>query len=302
MEYLLNLGKPLKFTKALVFLLIMALAPITFAKTSSADIQQITLNNIVVLSINDSSHTFDATIFTDIDNYPTRKAMMPNGKYKTLTKTYLIKTDDRTVLVDSGLGTESGVVGRTQQILLEQGIQPTDITDILLTHMDIDHIAGLIQQGQAVYPQATLHIARVEYQAWVIDGADREAEYIALARQVAELYQGRIKLFEYGDTLLPNITAQDARGHTAGHTSYDIVSGDRGLTIVGDMLHVAPIQLRFTDYCTIYDADPKLAAATRERILNKLSQQNRLIAGMHFPQIGKVLSSPDGGYIIVPVE
>lgn len=64
------------------------------------------------------------------------------------------------------------------------------------------------------------------------------------------------------------------------------------------MIHVAPIQMSHTEYSSIYDVDKKMAAQTRERILNELSKSGQMTAGMHFPQIGKVERSADGGYTV----
>ena len=296
-----------KWSLTTVVILLLLLFVAACHKTPPANItaphamQTVVLNDITVLSFEDCPFTFRASsIFADINDYPERMAMMPNGEFKTLVKTYLVKTDGRVALVDGGMGTESGVHGKTREYLIMNGIQPSDVTDILLTHIDVDHIAGLIHQGQAVYPAATLRLARVEYDAWIIRGAGRGPESVALARQMAAAYDGRITLFEYEDTVIHGIVAHEAGGHTAGHTIYDITSGDRKLTIVGDMLHVAPVQLRYTDYCTIYDMDPARAGKTRERILAWLSGENRLVAGMHFPEIGKVRRAPCGGYTIVP--
>ena len=228
--------------------------------------------------------------------------VMPKGEHKTITRTYLIKALGKNVLVDSGWGTESGIDGKTVEYLAMYGVPAEKVTDILLTHMDVDHISGLINGGKAVYPKAILHIADKEYNRWVVMGADREPEFIALARRVAKAYEGRIALFDYDDEVVPGITARNANGHTMGHTCYDIVSGDKALTIVGDMIHVAPIQMRYTDYCSVYDVSPALAAATRERVLHELSQSGRLIAGMHFPEIGRVQQNDDGGYTVVSSE
>lgn len=267
-----------------------------------APAQKVVLNNITVYAFDESPLTLYSEIFPDLAKYPERMAQMPGGEFKTLTRTYLVGTAGKKVLIDSGWGTESGIDGKTEAYLAEYGVPADKLTDILLTHMDVDHISGLINQGKAVYPNATLHIAAKEYNRWVVMGADREPEFIALARRVAKAYEGRIATFEYGDEVLPGITARSANGHTMGHTCYDITDGGAGLTIVGDMIHVAPIQMRYTDYSSVYDVDKKLAAATRERILNELSQSGRLVAGMHFPQIGRVQHNADGGYTVTAAE
>ncbi len=267
-----------------------------------APAQKVELGEITVYAFDESPLTLYSEIFPDLANYPERMALMPNGEHKTITRTYLIKALGKNVLVDSGWGTESGIDGKTVEYLAMYGVPAEKVTDILLTHMDVDHISGLINGGKAVYPKAILHIADKEYNRWVVMGADREPEFIALARRVAKAYEGRIALFDYDDEVVPGITARNANGHTMGHTCYDIVSGDKALTIVGDMIHVAPIQMRYTDYCSVYDVSPALAAATRERVLHELSQSGRLIAGMHFPEIGRVQQNDDGGYTVVSSE
>lgn len=263
-----------------------------------APAHKVVLNDITVYAFDESPLTLYSEIFPDLDKYPERMAQMPGGEFKTLTRTYLVETGGRKVLIDAGWGTESGIDGKTQAYLEEYGVPADKLTDIFLTHMDVDHISGLINKEKAVYPNAVLHIAAKEYNRWVVMGADREPEYIALARKVAKAYEGRVVLFEYGDKVLPGITAHNANGHTMGHTYYEIASGGKSLTVVGDMIHVAPIQMSHTEYSSIYDVDKKMAAQTRERILNELSKSGQMIAGMHFPQIGKVERSADGGYTV----
>lgn len=264
--------------------------------------QKVVLNDITVYAFDESPLTLYSGIFPDIANYPDRMAQMPGGEFKTLTRTYLIETEGKKVLVDSGWGTESGVDGKTKEYLEEYGVPADKLTDILLTHMDVDHISGLINGGKAVYPNAVLHIAAKEYHRWVDMGADREPEYIALARKVAKAYEGRTALFEYDEEVLPGIMARNGNGHTMGHTCYEIADEGKGLTIVGDMIHVAPVQMRHTDYSSVYDVDKKMAAETRERVLKELSGNGRLIAGMHFPQIGRVAQKADGGYTVIAKE
>ncbi len=265
-------------------------------------VREIKLGDITVYAFDESPLTLESTIFPDIEAYPDRLALMPGGAWRTITRTYLVRTGDKRVLIDSGWGTERGIDGQTVRCLERSGVMPDEITDILLTHMDVDHISGLIKDGKAVYPSAVLHVARKEYNRWIMDGADREAEYISIAREVANAYAGRIALFDYGDETAPGITARDANGHTAGHTCYEIASGGAVLVVVGDMIHVGPVQMRYASYSSLYDVDPVMAAQTRERILDALSKTDYLVAGMHFPQIGVVRKRADGGYVVVPKQ
>lgn len=278
--------------------------PAAAAETSAAaaqaqdqiSIEKIQVGAIPVYAMYDTPQVFDKAIFPKIKTMPERFKMMPNGQFTALTKTYLVQTTGRNVLIDSGWGKDSGLNGLTTDSLAKLGVSTDAVTDILLTHMDVDHISGLLSKGEPTYPNAILHVVRTEYEAWVTRGQDREPEYIALARRVAKAYEGRIQTYEYDDEVIPGITGRAARGHTFGHARWDIDSEGEGLTIVGDMIHVAPLQMRWTDYCSVYDAHPKMAAKTRERVLHEITVDRRIMAAMHVKEIGRVVENPEGGY------
>ena len=99
-----------------------------------------------------------------------------NGPVPAVDQTFYFKKDGHQVLVDAGWGKEHKVEGHTADLLHENGIAEDDITDILLTHMDTDHIGGLLNNGQVVYPNATLWISRPEYAAWVGGGGVNRSE------------------------------------------------------------------------------------------------------------------------------
>ena len=220
-----------------------------------------------------------------------------HGPVPAVDQTFYFKKDGRQVLVDAGWGKEHKVEGHTADLLHENGIAEGDITDILLTHMDTDHIGGLLRNGQPVYPHATLWISRPEYEAWVGGGGVNRGEAaVDLARKVAAAYT--VKQFDYGDEILPGVTAVDASGHTPGHTAYDIVSGKDKMTIAGDILHIAPVQLARPDLSTVYDMDGEKAAAARKRLLDRAAKERALFAGMHFPMVSDVRKIPDNGFVM----
>ena len=81
-----------------------------------------------------------------------------------------------------------------------------------------------------------------------------------------------------------------------GHTRYDLDSEGHSMSIVGDIFHAYPLQLRFTDQSSAYDNDPIKAANVRESMLKEFSQNDRLVCGTHVHPWGKVMRSPKGGY------
>lgn len=261
-------------------------------------VQTIPVGEISVLGIVDSPHVFEAREIREFDKYPDARQAMPNGKFQAVVKTYLVKSGNKLVLVDSGWGIEQGRNGRTLEILEKQGIKPGDVTDVILTHMDIDHLGGLVRKSKAVYPNAKVHVSRPELAAWKAGNVSRSAPEIAKDHEMLNAYGGRVVAFDFDEEILPGIKARSATGHTPGHTVYDVTSGNDGLTIVGDMLHVWPIQMRHPDISTIYDTVPQ-AAEAREKTFARIAAENRKIAGMHFPQVGKLRKARQGGYEVM---
>jgi glyoxylase-like metal-dependent hydrolase (beta-lactamase superfamily II) len=75
-------------------------------------------------------------------------------------------------------------------------------------------------------------------------------------------------------------------GHTAGHSGYRIESGGRSLLIWGDIVHFPQIQIARPDVSIAFDQDPLLSAETRSTLLDVVSSDNIVIAGMHLGELG----------------
>lgn len=75
-------------------------------------------------------------------------------------------------------------------------------------------------------------------------------------------------------------------GHTAGHSGYRIESDDRSLFVWGDIVHFPQIQIARPDVSIAFDQDPILSADTRSRLLDVVSADKLLIAGMHLGELG----------------
>lgn len=91
---------------------------------------------------------------------------------------WLIKTDDRFILVDTGLASHQDtafqerfdVQGPTHPLseaLGELGLRPDDITDLIISHLHFDHAGGMTQKTDQGYTfafkKAQLHLHRDHY-------------------------------------------------------------------------------------------------------------------------------------------
>ena len=80
---------------------------------------------------------------------------------------YLIRTGNRLVLVDAGVGMiNNGQYqgGGLLTSLFDLGVEPSDVTDVILTHLHFDHVGWTTQQGAIVFPNATYRCHSADWQ------------------------------------------------------------------------------------------------------------------------------------------
>lgn len=255
-----------------------------------------------VRALTDAEVTMEATLLPNAGMYPDVLTSFENGPLPAVAKTYFLEDGAHAILIDAGWGKEQRVVGRTLEGLAAIGVAPDDVTDIVLTHMDMDHIGGLMENGSPVFPRATLWVSRPEYLAWQSGSVSaRPQSAVERAKAVAAAYRGRIRLFEFDEEFLPGITARDASGHTPGHTALEVGKGGERLLVAGDLIHIWPVQFRHPDLSTVYDMDAGQAAEARERHLGQLAEKGGVMSGMHFAGMGRVRALPEGGYLLEEV-
>ena len=204
---------------------------------------------------------------------------------------YLVRGRGRTILIDAGAGGFKQWGGKLKVNLALAGVQPSDIDTILLTHAHPDRVGGLLDSsGEAAFPDAELVIHQHEVSFWEDDSnlsraSERARGNFLFARKVFDQYREKMRLFTDNE-VLPGIIAMPLLGHTAGHSGYRIESADRSLLIWGDIVHFPQIQIARPDVSIAFDQDPLLSAKTRSKLLDVVSSDNILIAGMHLGELG----------------
>ena len=79
----------------------------------------------------------------------------------------VVRSGGKTILIDSGLGTEFPDFPRAGQLAMRlqaAGITPSSVTDVVLTHLHMDHIGGLLVDGlrNQLRPDLRVHLASAE--------------------------------------------------------------------------------------------------------------------------------------------
>jgi glyoxylase-like metal-dependent hydrolase (beta-lactamase superfamily II) len=204
----------------------------------------------------------------------------------------VVRSGERTVLVDAGIGgmipaqfpRAAGLLARR---LEAAGVDPTSVTDIVVTHMHVDHVGGLLAGGlrDRLRADVPVHLAAAEVEFWQSPDFSRNTfagmpEMLrAAATRFADDYRTRLRTFELEHEVAPGVIVRRTGGHTPGHSVVRLESrGDR-LTFLGD----AVFQDHFDrpDWHNAFDHDPEEAVRVRMRLLRELSASREPLVAAH---------------------
>jgi glyoxylase-like metal-dependent hydrolase (beta-lactamase superfamily II) len=285
---------------ALPFAVVHAAAPM--AGDQAPGYYRIKLGDFEITALSDGTHPFPVdTVMTNI----TRQQALQDLADADLKlpvqgsiNAFLINTGTRLILVDSGAGALYGpCCGKLLSRLRAAGYQPGQVDEILITHLHKDHAGGIVAQGAAVFPNAVLRLSQTEADYW-LDPANKAkapaflATFFDAAQAAVAPYKAAGHFQPYRDfgRIEPGIEALPAPGHTPGHASYLVTSGNQQLLVWGDIVHVAPIQFPHPAATVKYDSSESDAQITRAALLQRVSSQHLIVAAAHiaFPGLGHV--------------
>jgi glyoxylase-like metal-dependent hydrolase (beta-lactamase superfamily II) len=219
---------------------------------------------------------------------------LPGDSFSLSIQPLLVRDGQRLVLIDAGAGASMGpTAGKLPASLRTAGIEPDEITDVLISHGHGDHVAGLVDgAGTLTYPNATIRISAPE---WTAIQAD--AQLAALVTAITP----RVETFEPGAQVTPSITAVPILGHTPGHTGYEVRSGEERLLYVSDSMHHSVVSVQKPDWANAFDGNVQ-AMQSRIALLNRAADENLRLYAVHFPYpgIGRVQRREDGTIVWVP--
>ena len=209
---------------------------------------------------------------------------------------YLVQNGDRNLLVDAGCRELFGpTCGFIQEALTEAGVCTDQVTDLFLTHLHPDHIAGSLNtDGTAVFENAQLHLVDTEHDFWMNGSFDavevNGTEWAGLAKAVVGAYSDRLNILPQGKEILSGVSSVAIAGHTPGHAGFRVDSGNESLMHLGDILHTQNLQLIDPNVSTIFDIDSKTALESRKRLLDMVSVDKNLCTSGHWlsPKFGHI--------------
>lgn len=218
----------------------------------------------------------------------------------------LIRTGDRNVLIDAGIGDKLGSkereiyeIDRTHDLdtsLASAGLTARDIDVVIASHLHFDHAGGFTTRidGAVVprFPRARYFIRRGEWDDAMHPNERNRASY--LQENLAPLAgAGVIEFVEEDGELLPGISVCRTGGHTMHHQIVRIASGGRVAVFAADLIptaaHMDPV------WVMGYDLYPLDTLAYKKAFLREAVEGEYVIFFEHDPEIAAGVIREEAG-------
>jgi glyoxylase-like metal-dependent hydrolase (beta-lactamase superfamily II) len=226
--------------------------------------------------------------------------------------TFVIETGGMRILVDTCVGNDKqnrALANWNQRQgpfltdLALAGFPPESIDRVLCTHLHVDHVGWntRLTAGKWVptFPNARYLFGRTEYAHWSQSSDPRQDNVMQDSVQPV-LDAGLVDLVDSDHHVADGVWLEPTPGHTPGHVSVRVHSGDADAIITGDLMH-HPVQCAHPEWPTSADSAPELARQTRRAFLERHAGTATLVLGTHFAGVtgGRIVRDGDAFRLVV---
>ncbi len=259
------------------------------------------IGNIDIAVVSDGRLLMDPALMFGPESGEFRsRVQLEDGRVPFSVNCVLIRTGDRTILLDTGAGRDvptlldrfGGGCGLLVDSLGALGVAPADIDTVVISHAHGDHIGGATVDAIPTFPEAVYWFSEVEWEHWLQPSVLAERPFVQ-TKLPPLMDHGQVELAVEEDEVAPGVRLVFAPGHTPGHMCVAITSGQEMVLYTGDLLH-HHAQLEHPDWSPMFDMLPRMSAESRAHILDAARRQNAVLITAHLPTPGIARPAADG--------
>ena len=191
--------------------------------------------------------------------------------------------------VQEGLGVVAG--------LAALGVAPSEVTDVVLTHLHFDHAGGLVRPAmggglEPVFPAARVHVQAAQL-AWAGRPSPRDRASFRAAdfRPLEEA--GLVVTREGPGEILPGLEVRVTHGHTVAMQIPLIRGGGAVLAFPSDLVPtLAHVQV---PWVMAYDQLPLVTVEEKTALLGEAAREGWVLASHHDPEVAAFTVAEVGG-------
>lgn len=250
------------------------------------------------------NYTIEAIRYATLPHYPLAGFEMGAPRDQSVDAAmviWLVRGGGRTILLDSGFHRQkymdqyhvTDFVAPDEAVKLA-GVDPAQVTDIVISHAHWDHLDGI-----DLFPQATIWIQKAEFEyyigaAWQPGGHHGGIEPDDVTELVRRNTQGKLHLVDGDDVeIFPGIRAYTGARHTFA-SQYLLVQGDPPFVLASDNCYLFDNITSHRAGATFLPSDAAANLAAQDRMLKLAGSADRIIPGhdplqfQKFPTQGRV--------------
>jgi len=218
-----------------------------------------------IIPLSEGSFTIDKSkLFVPFDTEKDDLQERARGSLLVEVQPFVVITSEDVLLIDTGLGFEKNGVLQLHQNLMDNGINPSEITKVLLSHLHKDHAGGIgkkMVDGSIVpsFPQAQYYLQRQELEYAFEKGFP---SYMTDELEWLRNYS-KLTLLD-GDGILDGYIKYEVTGaHCPYHQVFLIVDGGQKVFYGGD--DAPQLQQMKSRFIAKYDFDGRKCMELRQK-------------------------------------
>ncbi|WP_321319179.1 MBL fold metallo-hydrolase [Labilibaculum sp.] len=209
-------------------------------------------------------------------------------------RSMLVVDGERKILIDNGTGDKQSAEffkhhhlnGEADLLssLANIGFQPTDITDVVFTHLHFDHCGGAVKHNEKgdgfelVFPNATHWVSKTQWNNFSSPNI-READAYFQENIVPIKEAGKLRFVEKEGELFPNFEVRLVNGHTPGLMVSIIKNENFTIVFAGDFIPTtANVPVK---WLASYDLNPIASLHEKEVFLKEAVENNYILFFQH---------------------